>query len=88
MLKRQEMSDPNSCLNKARDDEPIFVLRAKDPIAAAVVRLWAAMAEFVHEREKIGEARQFANAMDQWRLRYECQKMDERLPVETSESRD
>lgn len=41
MLKRQEIEDPNSCLNKAADQEPIFVLRANDELAADMVRTWA-----------------------------------------------
>jgi hypothetical protein len=40
MLKTKELSDPNSCLSKARDDEYIFVLLARDVTAPAVVREW------------------------------------------------
>ena len=29
------------CLDKAADDEPIFVLRAQDKLAPALVRQWA-----------------------------------------------
>lgn len=42
MLKRDELSQPDSCLNKAGDDELIFVLLARDPAAADTVRYWAA----------------------------------------------
>jgi len=31
----------SSCLKKAADDEPIFVLRAQDFLSAEVVRNWA-----------------------------------------------
>lgn len=31
------------CHKNAADDEPIFTLRAKDPLAAEVVRIWAAL---------------------------------------------
>jgi hypothetical protein len=34
----------STCLAKAADDEPIFVLRASDPIAHECVRHWAAHA--------------------------------------------
>jgi hypothetical protein len=34
---------PHDCHAKAGDDEPIFTLRAKDPIAPEIVRLWAAV---------------------------------------------
>jgi len=40
MFKSHELSDPNSCLNRAAGDEMIFVLRAKDPAAASAIRSW------------------------------------------------
>lgn len=79
-LKRDEIANPNSCLNKAADDEPIFVLRANDPIAAAVVRTWAEryVADKIDYNTdgiltgaqllKAQEARGLANQMDAWRL--------------------
>jgi len=44
MIKRDELADPTSCINKAADDEPVFVLRASDALAPIVVRLWADLA--------------------------------------------
>ena len=41
MKKLDELTDPRSCLNRAADDEPLFVLRANDEIAPSVVRQWA-----------------------------------------------
>ena len=41
MRKRDELADPASCLNKARDDEDIFVLLARDKSAAFAVYSWA-----------------------------------------------
>jgi putative hemolysin len=41
MLKRDELANPESCLNKAHDLEPLFVLRANDETAAANVAAWA-----------------------------------------------
>jgi len=68
MIKERELALPTSCLNKAQDDEPIFVLRAKDLLAADVVRIWAMMAHrSSHEIWKIKEAREVANQMDMWR---------------------
>jgi hypothetical protein len=68
-LKRYEISDPNSCLNRAADDEPVFVLRAKDPLAAKLVEDWAAKAvlEGLHDDAKIQAAYRFAQAMKAWR---------------------
>jgi len=44
MLKKDEVSDPNSCLNKATDDMPIFVLKAADLIAVKALSAWIAEA--------------------------------------------
>ena len=41
MRKRDEISDLSSCLNKAHEDEPVFVLRANDPLAHDLVETWA-----------------------------------------------
>lgn len=66
MLKRIELASPVSCLNKAAPDEPLFVLRAKDPLAARVVRFWATLAHGVHEETKIDEALAGANEIERW----------------------
>lgn len=67
------------CHGKAFDDEPIFTLRAKDPVAATVVRIWAELramhfadgvlagAEKYREEDRQREARGCALAMNQWR---------------------
>ena len=67
------------CYAAAADDEPLFVLRAKDPLAPALVHEWANRYEdatmrelggVVHERkglEKSDEARVCARAMRLWR---------------------
>jgi hypothetical protein len=49
MIKAFELADPNSCLNKAKDDEMVFVIRAKDPAAAATIQFW------IEERIRIGK---------------------------------
>ena len=41
MLKHLEVSLPDSCLNKAFDNEIIFVLLQRDRAAADTVRYWA-----------------------------------------------
>lgn len=45
MTKRELIEDPQSCLNKTGDDEPVFLLRARDVLAPKVVRLWATLLE-------------------------------------------
>jgi len=69
MLKKDEVSNPNSCLGKAADDEPIFVLRAKDICASGVVRIWAQRAKDIHSEKKIKEALEFANIMEDYRYK-------------------
>lgn len=44
MIKSLELSSPNSCINKAADNEPVFVLRAHDMCAPEAVRYWAYLA--------------------------------------------
>ena len=51
MRKRDEIADPASCLNRARDDELTFVLLGRDPAAPAAVRAW------VEERVRLGKNR-------------------------------
>ncbi len=40
MIKSEELSNPNSCLNKAKDDEILFVLLDRDLAFADTVRYW------------------------------------------------
>lgn len=40
MKKRDELSDPNSCMNRANDDEWTFVLLGRDIAAPRAVRAW------------------------------------------------
>ncbi len=70
MKKIDELTDPSSCFNRAANDEPVFVLRANDPLAASVVDYWANQAEIrpgLHEDWKIKEARENAQEMRRWR---------------------
>lgn len=67
MLKKLELSTPTSCLNKAAPDEPIFVLRAKDPLAAITIQHWITMATGIHESPKLDEAHELSMKMLDWR---------------------
>lgn len=57
----------NSCLNNSADDEPLFVLCARDPDAPAVVREWASRAGVrgAPDRKVVG-ARAVAEEMERW----------------------
>lgn len=57
------------CLSKLKDDEPYFLLKASDPLAAQIVREWAwrAYINTLHEPEKIDEAKRCADQMEHYR---------------------
>lgn len=56
------------CYRAAEDDEPMFVLLARDPIASELVRQWAAKrASVTGLTEKVTEALKAADDMDTWR---------------------
>lgn len=49
MYRKKALSDPNSCFNRARPDERLFVLLGRDKAAPAAIRAWAS------ERIRIGK---------------------------------
>jgi len=61
-------------LAKAHDDEPVFLLRAQDNLAAELVGKWATLAsvavpsidENSVRAKKVAEARQISDAMAAW----------------------
>ncbi len=54
-------------LRQMPTDEPVFVLRAQDLLAADVVRIWAdRAAEAGVNDPKVAEARAWADVMDAW----------------------
>ena len=66
MLKIDEANMPDSCWNKTKDDEYVFILRERDPQFAAIVMEWARQrVEHGQNKEhdaKIVEARKIAYA--------------------------
>lgn len=52
MRKVEELTDPISCLNRAAMDEPLFVLRANDANAPAIVQKWAA--DYLDRKQREG----------------------------------
>lgn len=73
--KAQELADPNSCLNKAADDEPVFTLRAQDRFAPAIVSAWAARVNSLSP-EKAKGARETAAAMLEWQKSHHAKTPD------------
>ncbi len=49
MRKCDELSDPKSCMSRARENEMTFVLLARDPAAPVAIRAWIA------ERLRLGK---------------------------------
>lgn len=68
MNKQRTLLDLSSCLNKASHDEPLFVLRAKDPLAPLAIIHWVTMNQERQSPEKLAEALKVAEEMEQWRL--------------------
>lgn len=58
------------CYEKAEPDEPMFVLLARDPLAAPLVRAWAAARECMavdqSDIDKAEEALRCADEMKEW----------------------
>jgi hypothetical protein len=49
MRKKNELTDPNSCMSRAHEDEWTFVLLGRDRAAPAAVRAW------IEERIRLGK---------------------------------
>ena len=61
----------NRCLENAGDDEPLFVIRAKDDIGPRIVEFWADELEANGgSEEKAREARDIAAQMQAYQERY------------------
>ena len=63
------------CYEKAADDEPIFILRANDPLAPKLVRKWVAMdmGEKKHTKKTIKKwmnAVHIADDMEKWKRKH------------------
>lgn len=68
MIKRDELTK-RGCLNKAADDEMLFVLRAQDVSAPKVVLHWIAKNFDNASEEKLREAFECAIAMKKFKGR-------------------
>ena len=49
MYKRDELTSPHSCINRAQDYEMIFVLMGRDVAAPTAIRAW------IEERIRLGK---------------------------------
>lgn len=65
----KELAEGTGCLGRSQEDEPVFILCARDKAAASTVVVWAQEASRLGASEqKIGEALSVAEAMDRWRI--------------------
>ena len=69
-IERHRAANGEGCLGKADDLEQVFILRAQDKLAPALVRAWATLAD-AHgcNKDKVNEAFECANAMERWHTR-------------------
>jgi hypothetical protein len=77
VIKRDELKNPNSCLNRAGDDEIIFVLMARDVAAPAAIQRW------VDERVRLGKNK-YLDPQIQEALHCSGQMVQQRLEMETT----
>lgn len=67
MLAAQERTDPDSCLNRSRANEPLFVLCARDVLAPRVVAFWIELAKTAGvNKTKITDAEAIYKQMESW----------------------
>jgi hypothetical protein len=83
MIKRDEIDDADSCLNKAGDSERLFVLLARDPAAPVAIRAWIAerirLGKNGPDDAQICEARQCADLMEIERTEIEASRRQQAL---------
>lgn len=76
MIKRDELEYSESCLNKARDDERLFVLLARDPAAPVAIRAWVKerirLGKNVPDDAQVIEALDCADRMERERVAQPC----------------
>jgi hypothetical protein len=69
-IERERAARGEGCLGKAADNEPVFILRAQDSLAADCVEQWA-----IHARaagcpvDKVREAFDLVDEMRRWPVR-------------------
>lgn len=73
--KREEMEDPNSCWNKAKYDEPMFILLGRDESAPAAIENWCdrrvRTSKNLTDDVQIKEAMGLAEVMRDYRINHD-----------------
>lgn len=69
-IERERAARGEGCLGKAAPDEPVFILRAQDALAADLVELWAIRARSAGcPVDKVREANDLVEEMRKWHTR-------------------
>ena len=69
-IEREMAASGKGCLGKAADDEPVFILRAQDSLAADLVELWSIRARSAGcPVDKTRKAMELAEEMRRWPIR-------------------
>lgn len=83
MIKRDEIEYTESCLNKARDNERLFVLLSRDPAAPTAIRAWVAerirLGKNTPNDAQIVEALDSARLMETERVEAEAARRQEKM---------
>ena len=72
--------------NKIKENEPVFLLRAKDKFAPATVRMWAELVRASGDETLALYVERWAKIMDSWQNMYGCSVPDvpeEKLRLKT-----
>lgn len=68
MIKREELTNPTSCMSRAHENEMTFVLLGRDAAAPVAIRAWITerirLGKNKLDDEQIKEARDCANQME------------------------
>lgn len=72
MTRVENMEDPDSCLMRAENDEPLFILRSKDPTSPILVIAWILLRVFLFQKNslqdmQVRESFDLAEEMQRWR---------------------
>lgn len=55
MTKAEAIADPNSCWNKAKDDEHVFVLVGRDEAAPETIQAWCSTRIRMEKNDLVGD---------------------------------
>lgn len=84
MTKQEQINDPNSCWNKAKPDEEVFVLLARDLAAPNTIREWVEIRRSCGRGETLDDKLQL---LDAERVAEKMEEQYDSIPIKTSDQR-